>query len=368
MAKGTTRCEFVLFLALACCKGRPAPFVGDGSPHALATAEPAFDAASPSPTASTHTTASTYAAGPRSVALCDDFRRAAKARDTKLPSVVDTGPGGFRPEIFDDTCYPTPNGAWAIALGDLHAPPARLQNGVLATTEVKGSMHPVHLDSQGARSQGPPHAFTADQTRSFRFDTTLFDYDGDGEPELLLSVESVDGSSLDGATADVLTSRAGVRPYSPAARYRATHVRDVDRDGRPDLIFTGEPVESVARDLSTAVREELQFVAHSLSDGTFSDRDAPATEYARAQCPQPPSRIVDTDAAGVVDEFASVKAVHCARLWNVTATEIKEQLARTCVPPTARDWVKLERSHVCFNLDLMKRWADFVPPLFLGGP
>jgi hypothetical protein len=234
---------------------------------------------------------------------------------------------------------------------------------------ASGSFRAVHLDATGKRAEGLPHAFEATEWRSFRFETLLFDYDGDGEPELLLKVDTTVHSGTGVARLEVLTGTGGaVRPYPPAASFAATSWEDVDGDGRPDLLFAGEPPEDIEEptgDMNTSTFHDLLLAAHSVDGGRFSASDGAAADFARSQCPAPPSTIVAM-ADGAVNEPESVKNVHCARLWGVPTADLKAQIARDCVPPT--DHGRGPRGpHTCSNIDLMMEWAAFVPPVSLAG-
>ena len=302
-----------------------------------------------------------YEPGPSSAALCRDFMNKARQRDATLPTVGDFGGGGFPVSAFDTACFPTPKGAWALELGPIH-PTTSVRDGKLVTERLAGSYHALHLvDAPPRRSEGPPVPFVVSEWASFMLDQQLFDYDGDGEPELLLHIQTTEHTAAGNSSESVFTASGGtVQQYGPAAAFRATLSEDIDSDGRPDLLYTGEEpfrLEGTSDTPHTSMISELLFAAHSLPDGHFSARDAAAVAYVREQCPLPPTSIVGDDAA------ASVKNVHCARAWGISTADIKAQVARDCVRPKPRDARLVPK---CANYDMMMTWAEFVPPVQLG--
>jgi hypothetical protein len=301
-----------------------------------------------------------YEPGPASARLCEDFVRKARQHDAALPTLGDFGGGGFPVATFDTACFPTPKGAWALDVGAARST-TDVREGKRVTVELKGSYHAVHLDADGRRSVGPPIPFVVDEWQSFELAETLFDYDGDGEPELLLHTKTTEHTAA-GTSSEVVFAAGGgaVRRYAPAAAFATTMSADIDSDGRPDLLYTGEEpfrLEGTSDTPHTSMISELLFAAHSLPDGHFSARDAAAVAYVREQCPLPPTSIVGDDAA------ASVKNVHCARAWGISTADIKAQVARDCVRPKPRDARLVPK---CANYDMMMTWAEFVPPVQLG--
>jgi hypothetical protein len=301
-----------------------------------------------------------YEPGPTSAALCEDFVRNARHHDATLPTLGDFGGGGFPVVTFDTACFPTPKGAWALEVGAARST-TDVRDGKRVTVELKGSYHAVHLDAHGRRSVGPPIPFVADEWQSFELAETLFDYDGDGEPELLLHTKTTEHTAAGTSSEVVFTAGGGaVRRYAPAAAFATTMSADIDSDGRPDLLYTGEEpfrIEGTSDTPHTSRVSELLFAAHSLPDGHFSARDAAAVAYVKEQCPSPPASIVGDEAE------ASVKSVHCARAWGVSTADIKAQVARDCVRPKPRDARLVPK---CANYDMMMTWAEFVPPVQLG--
>lgn len=307
-----------------------------------------------------------YEPGPTSAALCEDFVRRARRHDATLPIVGDFGGGGFPVSTFDTACFPTPKGAWALEVGTVHAS-AAVRDGKSVNERLEGSYHAVHFDESG-RVDGPPVPFVASEWESFTLDQELFDYDRDGEPELLLHIQTTEHTAAGTSSELVFTAGDGaVRRYAAAAVLPTTMSEDIDSDGRPDLLYTGEEpfrIAGTSDTRHTSMILEVLFAAHALPDGHFSARDAAAVAYVRTQCPGVPQSIV-ARSFGSIDEEASVKNVHCARVWGISTAEIKAQIARDCVPPKSQDRGR-GGSRTCANYDMMMTWAEFVPPVQLA--
>lgn len=177
----------------------------------------------------------------------------------------------------------------------------------------------------------------------------LFDFDGDGVPELLLAdthgtiTLDADGATRHRAqrTSELLTyKRRVISRYAPALALRgvATNgiagMRDVDGDGRPDLELTFH---------AAAPASVPRRVAHALPDGTFSETDAVARRALLAQCP-PARELLVLRADNTIDNDSSFAALACAALRGERGRDITERLAKLCTG----------RSNECLNVE---RWA-----------
>ncbi len=111
----------------------------------------------------------------------------------------------------------------------------------------------------------------------------FFDFDGDGEAELLLPTLDSEHATSGQRHLTVWTFKKGkVDLYPPCAKLPAVGVEDADGDGRPDLILdlldtyqgmdTGYPTHS-------SIHSDQWKLAHSLKDGSFSTTDKVATSY-----------------------------------------------------------------------------------------
>jgi hypothetical protein len=107
----------------------------------------------------------------------------------------------------------------------------------------------------------------------------IFDYDGDGIPELLLhSINSFHtGSPKRRLTVWKYTPKGVVR-YRAAEGLAAIDIEDADDDGRPDLVLDTGVTREGSEQASSLVPDSWK-LAHSLPDGSFSTTDAVAKGY-----------------------------------------------------------------------------------------
>lgn len=187
----------------------------------------------------------------------------------------------------------------------------------------------------------------------------LFDWDGDGVPEYLHPRILTDpGSGGDAVVYGELWSyRAGNVVRLPGAPSGIRLVRDVDDDGRPDLLvspFQGRLSFSICFDVFDANSEESPeglFAAHSLPDGTFALTDEVAIDFAKTWCNGPPS----------LDPSANVyRAIPCARAWGMDARVLQPLIDAHCHDQRARC-----SSGECIDRPVLKRWTTIDAPLKL---
>lgn len=173
------------------------------------------------------------------------------------------------------------------------------------------------------------------------------DYDGDDHHEaLVLREESyVDG----GDTYRRLLTFNGRAIVSfdrlPSIAGEVYELRDVDEDGRPDVVTRG-PHQSGPHETdccSHSFRGGPMTLWHALPDGTFSRSDAVATDYLREACPAPDAPFFSPDEwrqiyRGEVDDYWPDPEVpaRCLRLHGRTAEQIRsralaERAATPCV-------------------------------------
>ena len=202
-----------------------------------------------------------------------------------------------------------------------------------------------------------------------------FDWDGDGDDEVVLAVES-EGHEMGDRQARVFTFKGGrVVPYAPAESADVTEVRDVDGDGRPDLFTTG-PYLDTDGNLPTGFRTVHLaaglFLAHALSDGSFSYSDAVAAAHARRWCPATPVLDFHPDADFLEEAHRQtvVRAVLCARLRGRSATDVAAAIERECpcVHEDAGDAIDAcmqAGTNACSNAVAYVKWARMRPPLQL---
>ena len=149
----------------------------------------------------------------------------------------------------------------------------------------------------------------------------LFDFDGDGEPEVHVGA-SYGSEGVHERSDDLFSFKAGkVEHYAPAARFAFEAMKDETGDGIPDLLMSealagGEQCGSGF----PADGSGLGFIAHALPNGTFSTDDVAARAFARIRCPKKPLVI-----EGLND-------VLCARLWGAESARLEQQVRSRFVP------------------------------------
>jgi hypothetical protein len=178
----------------------------------------------------------------------------------------------------------------------------------------------VHVDATGREDR---FSFAPDALSNYGARVpkkpVVFDFDGDGDPEIFVDVREVGDEGHDVRMNALLTFKQGhVVRYAAAESYDIDTVEDVDFDGRPDIrFFAGytDGLEACASGFEYD-RPPSRFVAHSLRNGDFSPNDPAARHFAAVWCPARPSAIGDsTDAL-------------CARLWAHDAREITREQRR----------------------------------------
>jgi hypothetical protein len=353
----------------AACGGE----VAQSPPQAPVTAIAALPAPTPSATASAVVapppSAEPGLTGPCKV-LADD-RQAEMERVKAISESKD--PLGRSGAVSDEVrgafvrCTMTKKGgAWGFALRDTKSE----ANGITAV------MAAVYVDASGKKSELRLKGAGRLAERSFgandldRVSVAAeqgFDFDGDGEDELIAygTNQTKEGPKL--PLAWVLTVKDGVvQPYAPAAGIVFHRVEDVDHDGRPDLVTYGSYRASFpdrcSGEHSAIVGPAL--LAHSLKDGTFSMSDERAIAFAKQSCEKPGFEIARDDEKHVDDE-QTAEAIVCARLWGMPAQQVIQKLDQcgfvsgpaACQPAAAK---------TCGNaagMAILKGWANAKPPL-----
>jgi hypothetical protein len=215
------------------------------------------------------------AAGTELRVACRRIELDAKQR---LSAEFGSGPGPFGAEqkkaVRQSTtmgCYAGTKGAWAIELGIFH----RQAQG--AGDEAPWQL--VYLTPDAKRVTSPEvRGVQWEADGEGRIGTSIdgvYDFDGDGVDEVALreaGYASIDGFHDSGPKLYRLQAGAIVR-WDPVPGRHVAGSKDVDRDGRVDLLLTnGSP------------RLEL---AHALASGGFSTDDDVTRSFFHAQCLQP---------------------------------------------------------------------------------
>jgi hypothetical protein len=190
------------------------------------------------------------------------------------------------------SCEPTPHGAWGIEATRQTTVPCASAGGAPPPTcsGTRLEWRLVHVSTSGARTIGPTGAIEHDGIglpgghRQTVFLTGSFDYDGDGEPEAFVTEMDEDHVSQVTKRITLWRFAAGkIGSFGPSEHVYET--RDVDCDGRPDLLVLGS-CPCFAHDGSGYYRPpnmcpELLRALHSRPDGSFSADDSVARASVR---------------------------------------------------------------------------------------
>src|SRR5581483_3662092 len=130
-------------------------------------------------------------------------------------------------------------GAWGFSVRDVKSE----RNGVTGVAVA------IYVDASGKKLEFPLKGPGRLEKRSFsatdldRVTITSeqgFDYDGDGEDELIAVGTDQTKEGIKELLSWVLTVKNGaIQPYAAANNFPIARVEDIDRDGRPDLVGYG---------------------------------------------------------------------------------------------------------------------------------
>lgn len=269
------------------------------------------------------------------------------------------------PPAFIGKCFPTPTGAWVVTMA------AAKYDAGYSGVENRWSLE--HVSEGGARVSVVPtmkddspkaDEFNyASSPETYEIEMAAHDYDGDGVPELIMQISGRYHEGEAFASGRIYTLKRGaIARYAPAKGLDFEAARDVDGDGRPDLVVYG-PYSSVAESCGSGFSYRVagpQLLAHARPDGTFSLNDDVAQQAARKECPEKPARIVPKGSGA--DTRVSAHNVACARIWGASAADVQKRIAAECKRAKSSDMCP---PNDCYEADLLKRWAAAEPPLVL---
>lgn len=242
-------------------------------------------------------------------------------------------------------CEVTQRGVWATVLD----PPA----SDASRDQLAGRFKLVFVPLGGARAEAYPalvesgEAFTlrpnetnwshCDAGRTRMGPWTLFDYDGDQVPEVLIPLD--EHVEERGDASYLLVWKAAlnrVQPYEPAMGLHPVAADDPDHDGRPDLVtYAGLLGEySHAAGASGTLRGP-RLIAFARDSGLFVTSSGDALARNRALCPGAPTSYFARTPGGV-DAQRSAVNVACAALWGVAEAAVRGALQRECAPASAQ--------------------------------
>lgn len=230
-------------------------------------------------------------------------------------------------------CWPTPSGAWAL--------------GVPTADELR-RVH--HFDAHGHVESAPLRLTAQSLPPSPVWEPpVLFDFDGDGEAEIFFAsrngYDDMGCSEAEGASA-LLTFRDGTvtwfGPYRDHEYLRSDLVimRDVDSDGRPDLVVTRLVNDDRGCRECSSTWGTPELVGHSKVDGTFDFGDAVARQALLRWCSSPPRK------------YLTPEAVLCARAWGESPETLRKKISASASPfDCARAEKRMSQAKPNANID-----------------
>lgn len=258
------------------------------------------------------------------------------------------------PKTLVGFCVDTSSGVWRIE------PPKSLtdvQDQAMAAQAMETSWEVAHVTRDGKEVRFVPKDRLSGYGIRTPLTPTVFDFDGDGEPELYVEVREEGGEGHRQTEILLLRFAAGaIAPYAPANGLDIDTMSDVDHDGRPDLVIYADYTDALESCAAGFPYDHAKpkFVAHSLADGTFSKNDAAAKSWAKTWCPAAPRAIA-----------SSYDAV-CARLWASDVPAARRSVTKSCIVgkcgPTT---YLLEPASAAADCERRRIWFDKAPPLTL---
>jgi hypothetical protein len=281
--------------------------------------------------------------------LCTKLLEEEKLDASALREEDKTSPG---PRV---RCFPSGTFVWAIRADRVDAGSAIRQTILFASADGKRA----RLASKVDGVEWPP---------VLGHRATLYDFDGDGVPELFAIVAKDVRTYTPASRIFVTMKNQKIAPYPTGGSFQVDGLMDIDRDGRPDLRVSFDVGKRTVCAPTEEGRVEVELAAHSLPDGKFSLTDAAAVAFARKRCPAMPSAdaLFTPSFRPGGERDLSIQAVACERMRGKTADAVIADLHAACA--SSADAAK-KCSGPCRHLPDAVAAARFSPPLHLvDGP
>jgi hypothetical protein len=264
------------------------------------------------------------------------------------------------------SCQKTKSGgAWGLGLKDLKAE----NNGTTAQLVV------FHADAKGQKTQlvlkghsdrTHDRAFAVNDKDHVSFESVrLFDYDGDGEEELVLIGHDQTHEGPRDPEGTIVTFKGGAcAVYPPLKDVVFWRVEDNDKDGRLDLVTYGSYRSRIGARCNgaTSVAQGPALLVHSLPDGSFSMSDASAVAFAKATC-EKPGFAVSRDEEKRVDDEQTFVNLACARLWGMSDAQASGLVAQSCTALSGDATCSEGSLKSCVYPAVLRQWSKATPPL-----
>lgn len=300
-------------------------------------------------------------------ARASEVQRLKELAGSKDPLSPAGGLGEEARRIFGDCVTTKAGGAWGLGLRDLKEEQRGYSAVALAMhADRSGAVTSFPLPGQSPRTAQRSFA-SHEQDRVLFSSLQVFDYDGDGEDELLVMGHDQTNEGPKDPIGQIVTFKSGaVSLYGPAGTLPFFRVGDVDKDGRPDLVAYGPYRSRVpARCNGTPiVASGPSLLMHSKSDGTFSWNDTEAVAFDKTACDKPGFVVARDDEKRVDDEQTFVNLA-CARLWGMTEAQAASAAMLQCHVLVGESSCKDTALTSCVYPNELKAWAKVAPPLLL---
>lgn len=269
-------------------------------------------------------------------------------------------------------CFPSAKGAWFIEPKEVKRLP-KTEDDVEPGWEMPYTLAYLTPEGKTIRSAQVSGTFSRRNTIEVQHVSVqgLYDYDGDGISEIGLTTSHRHGDEDRTETTTLYSWKKGdaIEYSTTSGSFEA--MRDVDNDGRPDLLLKGPFVAEVGCSYDGELRFAPMQIAHSLPNGEFSIHDDIAKEVVRLQCGPATTELIVTTGEGAsrrVDERLTMLRVTCARMYGVSADELAKRLRQTYpFPHEADDSEPQDGPGMCMPLKNLLKLAAQSPTVVLDG-
>jgi hypothetical protein len=240
------------------------------------------------------------------------------------PGLTDPAGDGLH---LAEACLVTPKGAWALRIDTLQQ---KIEPG--GPPAAEGRFTVVHLPEGTAAAEAPEQFNQILQgfTSTLLEKPVLFDYDGDGEPELLLVAHAFAHEDASTTRTAIYTWKDRAVKLYPGLPAGVQKIEDLDKDGRPDLLYYPySEVRSAACSGFDFRWDGPALVAHSLAGGAFSLDDQVARDHFALTCPPPRGKSKPTANSPTDSTLPEV----CARLNGASEKDALRALQQACKKP-----------------------------------
>lgn len=299
--------------------------------------------------------------------------KACKVLATKHDLLVQTL-GQTEAETLADVsrCFPSAKGAWFIEPKEVKRLPKK-EDDVEPGWEIPYTLAYMTPEGKTVRSAHVSGSISRRNVIEVQEVSVqgVYDYDGDGVSEIGLTTEHRYGDEDRTEQTTLYSWKDGDAIEYKAAPWSFEAMRDVDNDGRPDLLLKGPFVAEVGCSYDGEIHFAPMQIAHSLPNGEFSFHDDIAKEVVRLQCGPPPTELMITSGEGAsrrIDERVTMVRITCARMYGISADELAKRLRQAYpFPHEADDSEPKDGPGMCFPLKNMLKLASQTPTVTLDG-